>query len=346
VLGFLARRTAWTAAMMLAVCLFTFVVFFVVPRHTSGFVYRTEQSADDMPRATGLSGPVSTQFAQFVEKVFVEGDLGRSFANRRDVTAILADAVPVTVSIVLGGAVLWLLIAIPLGFLSALRPGSLIDRAGTIFVLVGLSVHPVAIGVLLSWLLGLHWHLFPFVGYCDLVGPSTSCGGPTQWAYHLVLPWLTYALLFAAVYVRMIRATLREQLQADYVVTARAKGASEWRILTRHVMRNALMPLTAMVSMDLVPRMLLSIVFVERVFDLPGLGRAVWQSIDRNDLPVTMGVTLFFALATCVLNLAADVAAAALDPRTKRPWRLRRADGAQQERAAAPVPAALPQRAS
>jgi peptide/nickel transport system permease protein len=333
--------------MLFAVCLFTFVIFFVVPHHRSGFVYRTDQDANSMPRATGLSGPVYAEFAQFLKKVFVEGELGRSFANRRDVTAILADAIPVTLSIVIGGAVFWLLIAIPLGFLSALWPRSLLDRTGTIFVLIGLSLHPVAIGVLLSWLLGFRLHLFPFVGYCDMVGPSTECGGPTQWAYHLVLPWFTYAMLFAAIYVRMVRATLLEELQADYVVTARAKGASEWRILTRHVLRNALIPLSAMMAMDLVPRMLLSIVFVERVFNLPGLGRIVWQSVDRNDLPVTMGVTLFFAFATVILNLIGDVVSALVDPRTQRPAKLRKARK-QLDREPVPVaaPAALPQRAS
>lgn len=346
VLGFLVRRAAWTAVLMLAICFVTFVFFFVLPKNTGNFVYRTEITAGDMPVATGVHGTPVEDFGRFLKAVFVDGSLGQSVITRRPVTQVIANAAPVTASVVLGGMIVWLLLAVPIGVVAALRPRSLLDRGGTIFALLGLSAHPVSIGLLLAWLLGAHWHVFPVVGYCDVLRPATQCGGPTQWAYHLVLPWVTYAMLFAALYARMIRATLLEELGADYVTTARAKGASEWRVVSRHVVRNALLPLTAMVGIDLVPRMLLSIVFVEQVFSLPGLGAAIWQAVDRNDLPVTMGVTLTLALATCVVNFFADVAAAAVDPRMERPKRLGRRWRREQVETPAPAPAALPQRAS
>src|SRR5262249_14404194 len=149
---------AWTAVLVLAICVITFVIFNVVPQHRGAFVYRTEQTAADVPRATRLEGPVYRQFAQFMERVFAHGSVGWSVQNKRDVSRIVADALPVTASLVIGGAVVWLLIAFPLGILSALRPRSLIDRAGTVFVLIGLSLHPVSLGLILSYLLGYRWH--------------------------------------------------------------------------------------------------------------------------------------------------------------------------------------------
>jgi peptide/nickel transport system permease protein len=146
-------------------------------------------------------------------------------------------------------------------------------------------------------------------------------------------------MLFAALYVRMIRATVTEELSAPYVVTARAKGASEWVVIRRHVLRNALLPVVTMVGMDVAHAIAL-VVFVERVFELPGLGGILVQAVDRNDLPVTMGIVLFVALAISVLNLLVDVVCALLDPRMNTGWRLRRVRAV--ERAAAVEPAREP----
>src|SRR5439155_8903875 len=155
---------------------------------------------------------------------------------------VVAESAPVTASLVFGGAIVWLLIAIPIGVLSALRPRSLLDRLAMIGVLIGISAHPIWIGLIFAYFFGYKWsgitHL-PISGYCDFFNPSGDCGGPVQWAQHLVLPWLTFAILFAAVYVRMIRANVMETLNEDYVRTARAKGAPEWLVMRSHVLRNA-----------------------------------------------------------------------------------------------------------
>ena len=164
-----------------------------------------------------------------------------------------------------------MLIAIPVGILSAVRPRSLLDRSATVIVLIGISTHPVWIGLLFSYYFGSKLELFPVGGYCDLVTPATRCGGPADWAYHLVLPWLTFALLYAAIYMRMIRANVLEAKNEDYVRTARAKGASEAVILRSHILRNASLPIVTMLAMDL-GVWLVSAIFVERVYGLPGLG--------------------------------------------------------------------------
>jgi peptide/nickel transport system permease protein len=236
--------------------------------------------------------------------------------TRREVSDIILQAAPVTASLVFGGAIVWLLIAIPVGLLSALRPRSALDRCATVFVLIGISAHPVWIGLILSYVFGEKLGLAPGGGYCDLVSPSTSCGGPLQWAWHLWLPWVTFALMFAAIYMRMVRASVLEALGEDYVRTARAKGASEARIMRRHVLRNAMLPVVTMLGMD-IGLALGGAVFVERVFGLPGLGGIALQSLARRDLPVIMGIVLFGTLCVIVLNLLVDLLYTAIDPRSR-----------------------------
>jgi peptide/nickel transport system permease protein len=185
-----------------------------------------------------------------------------------------------------------------------------------VFVLIGISAHPVWIGLILLYVFGQKLNLAPQGGYCDLVSPTTTCGGPVQWAWHLWLPWLTFALMFAAIYMRMVRASVIEALGEDYVRTARAKGASEPQVLRSHVLRNALLPVVTMLGMD-IGIALGGAVFVERVYGLPGLGGIALQSLARRDLPVIMGVVLFATLAVIVLNLIVDLLYTSIDPRSR-----------------------------
>jgi peptide/nickel transport system permease protein len=203
-----------------------------------------------------------------------------------------------------------------------------------IAVLIGISAHPLWIGLMLSYLLGFRLHAFPLGGYCDLFHPATSCGGPVQWAYHLVLPWLTFAILFAALYVRMVRANVLDALDEDYVRTARAKGASSWRVLRSHVLRNALMPLVTMLGMDM-GLMFGGAVFVETIFALPGLGRTSVLALQRQDLPTLMGVIVWSTTAILVFNLVVDLLYAWVDPRVRM--------APQREPRVRPAPAPAPQ---
>ena len=312
-LGYVARRLVWAIVLCLALSLVTFVLFYVIPQNS---VRLRGTGVTDIEKWSKLHGSVVTQYGQWVGHI-AQGSLDRSFYSRRPVTEIIGNAAPITLSLTIGAAFLWMLIALPLGVLSAMRPRSLIDRAGMTLVLIGLSVHPIWLGLMLSYVFGYKLDLFPKGGYCDLIGPETSCGGPVQWAFHLMLPWITFAMVFAALYTRMIRASVAETMTEEYVKLAHAKGLSEWQALRKHVLPNALVPVVTMLAMDIGRLALPTALFVETAFGLPGVGRIFYQAILRNDLPVLAGVIIVSSLAVVVLNLVADLLYAVLDPRVR-----------------------------
>jgi peptide/nickel transport system permease protein len=209
-----------------------------------------------------------------------------------------------------------MLLAVPVGILSALRPRSLLDRVAMTFVLIGISAHPVWIGLIFAYVFGYRLGVTPISGYCDAINPATDCGGPLQWAWHMVLPWATFALLFAATYTRMIRANVMETLNEDYVRTARAKGAPESRVMRSHVLRNAMLAVVTMLGMD-IGLALGGAIFTETVYGLPGLGKVVIESIQNFDLPITQGVVVFATLSIIVFNLFVDLFYAWIDPRIR-----------------------------
>jgi peptide/nickel transport system permease protein len=316
VLRYLLARLVWAVVLFWAITVFTFVLFFVLPQPQIDLPGRSGQDDVNTRDALRLSGPIYQQYGQFVYRFVRHGELGRSYQNRREVNEIIRKAVPVTASVVVGGALIWLLLAFPIGIMSALRPRSLLDRVGMVFVLIGISAHPAWVSLLLSRFLGRETGLFPISGYCDLFSPhpAAPCGGPAQWVWHLILPWFAIALLFAALYARMIRAAVLETMGEDYVRTARAKGAGAWRVLRSHVLRNALLPVVTMVGMD-IGTFLGGTIFIESVFGLPGLGGLLRSSIGNRDLPVILGVVMFTTTAILLLNLVVDVVYSAIDPR-------------------------------
>jgi len=319
VIRYIIRRILWAFVLFIAVTIVTFVIFFVIPANPAALIAGKAPRPIDIQRAAhfiGTDRPVYIQYAKFFWRLVGHQSLGRSFATRQDVNSIVGRAAPVTASLVIGGAIVWMLIALPLGILSALRPRSLLDRIAMIFVLIGISAHPVWIGLIFAFVFGYKLHLTPITGYCNAVHPVGGCGGPVQWAYHLILPWFTFAILFAALYVRMIRANVMETLNEDYVRTARAKGAPEWRVMRSHVLRNALLPVVTMLGMD-ISLALGGAVFTESVYGLPGLGRTLLQSLDAFDLPTTLGIVVFATISIIVINLLVDLLYAVIDPRIR-----------------------------
>ena len=311
--GYVVRRLVWAIVLCLALTLVIFVLFYVIPQNS---VRLRGTGVTDIEKWSKLHGSFFTQYGQWVWRV-AHGSLDRSFYSRRPVTELIANAAPITLSLTIGAAVVWMLIALPLGVFSAMRPRSLIDRTGMLVVLIGLSVHPVWLGLMLSYLLGFRLGLMPLGGYCDMFYPATGCGGPVQWAFHLALPWITFAMVFAALYTRMIRASVAETMHEDFVKQARAKGLSEWQAMRAHVLPNALVPVVAMLAMDIGRLALPTALFVETAFGLPGIGRIFYQAVLRNDLPVLAGVIVVSSLAVVVLNLVADLLYALLDPRVR-----------------------------
>jgi peptide/nickel transport system permease protein len=314
------RRLLWAAMLFLAVTIVSYVLFFVIPADPAkqfagkGATPATVASAKHY---LGLDRPIYVQYGIFLKRLVVDQDLGHSWYNRESVNRIIADAAPVTASLVLGGAIFWLLLSVPLGVLCALRPRTLLDRSATSFVLIGISAHPIWIGLIFAYFIGYKWGITPITGYADFFSPPPGQpGGPVQWAYHLALPWMTFMILYAALYLRMVRANVIETLSEDYVRTARAKGAPESVVLRRHALRNALLPIVTILGMD-IGLALGGAIFTETVYSLPGLGRTSVQALSNYDIPTIQGVIVFVTVIIIVFNLAVDLLYAWVDPRIR-----------------------------
>jgi peptide/nickel transport system permease protein len=317
VLAYLVRRLCWSVVLVFVLAAITFVIFFVIPSNRIGNI-RHRESTTSINESVGVNAPVYLQYARFVWHLG-HGSLGYSWrSGRQKVSEMVIEAAPVTASLVVGGAIVWMLVALPVGVLSAMRPRSLLDRVATFFVLIGISVHPVWLGLILIYVFGYKLNLFPLGTYCDVFNPPPGavCGGIVQWFWHLVLPWITFAAFYAALYVRMVRANVLEALHEDYIRTARAKGASEPRVIRVHVLRNALLPIVTMLGMDIGMAMG-GTLFVENVYSLPGLGKMMTRALQTFDLPVLIGVITFMTAAIVVLNLVIDVCYTLCDPRVR-----------------------------
>jgi peptide/nickel transport system permease protein len=342
VTSFVLRRLGWLVVMFLAVTIVTFIIFFVIPSEDDQASLGRGGAEVDVRTTVQIDGPLYEEYAEFVVKVVTQGSLGNSWVLRgQEVNEILVRAVPVTASLVIGGAVLWLLLAIPTGLLSALRPRSPFSRLTTVFVLIGISAHPLWIGLVLSYLVGHRLELLPPGGYCEVFSPTSECGGPVQWAYHMILPWFTFALMYAALYMRMIRASTLETLEEDYVRTARAKGAPEWLVIRSHVLRNAMLPVVTMLGMDIAVS-LSATLFVETAYGLPGLGQVMVTSLARRDFPVLLGITIYTTLVVIVLNFLIELVYGLIDPRARTAQT--EYAGAVKQRRAQPVPELEPAR--
>ena len=320
-LYFLIRRFFWAIFLFFCATVIAYIIFFVIPSDPATIAcgtHCTPQIIAHVRQSLHLDLPIYQQYWIFIWNMFRHGSLGYSYANGQSVTSILRQDAPVTASLVFGGAVFWLGLSIPIGILSALRPRSIGDRFAMVFVLVGISAPPVWIGLILAYLIGFKLGWTPIATYCNLLPTSGTgeCSGPAQWAYHLILPWMTFMFLFSALYVRLIRANVMETMSEDYVRTARAKGASAQRVLFQHVLRNSMLPVVTILGMD-IGLALGGAVFTEFVFNLRGLGSQLILSAQRDDLPVVVGVVVFATLAVIVFNFLVDVTYAWLDPRIR-----------------------------
>ncbi|MDX6517535.1 MAG: peptide/nickel transport system permease protein [Gaiellaceae bacterium] len=320
-LRYLIRRALWALLLFVAVTLVTYLIFFVAPTNPGRLVCGGQQAQSDcIKRATenlGLNKPIIVQYGIFLKHLVVDQSLGTSFINRQSVNTVVAGAAPVTAALVFGGMILWLSIGLCVGIFSALRPRSLLDRGAMVFVLVGVSAHPIWIGLLFSYIFGFKLGWFPITGYSDFFNPAEgTIGGPWPWFYHMILPWLTFGILGAALYVRMIRANVIETMSEDYVRTARSKGAPESRVMRSHILRNALLPIVTILGMD-VGISLGGAIFTETVYSLPGLGHIAINAVGNYDLPVVQGVVVFATTAIIGFNLFVDIVYAWVDPRIR-----------------------------
>jgi peptide/nickel transport system permease protein len=318
---FLIRRTFWAFFLFFAASLVTYVLFFVLPTDPAAISLGkgyTPELLKQMRHNLHLDLPFYQQYGLFVWNILRHGYFGFSYVNGTPVRDMLLREIPVTASIVFGGVILYLAIAIPTGIISALKPRSITDRAGMVFVLFGVSAPSVWVGLMLLYLVGFRLGWTPINGYCSLLPTHElgTCGGFWPWMSHLILPWITLAVINAALYTRLIRANVMETLGEDYVRTARAKGASSQRVLVQHVLRNSMLQVVTILGMDL-GLLLGGALFIEVVFNLPGLGQQILTANNRFDLPVIVGITMFACLAVIVFNFIVDVLYAWLDPRIR-----------------------------
>ena len=318
---YLIRRLLWAFVLFLAVTIVTYVIFFLVPASPARLAAgqsATPERVKEVEEFLGLNDPIYIQYGNFLKRLVVEGSLGQSFITRQSVNEEIFRAAPITASLVFGGMILVLLVAIPLGIFSALRPRSLLDRAAMTYVLIGISLPSFWIGLVLSYFIGYKWGLTPIAGYCEVfsVPEAAVCGGFTDWAYRMVLPWLTLSIVVAGTYVRFVRAEVMETMNQDYVRTARAKGAPERQVMRAHILRNAMLPVVTMIGMD-IGILLGGSILIETVFGLPGLGGTAFESISRYDLPTLQGVVIFGAIAIIIFTLIVDLMYAWIDPRIR-----------------------------
>lgn len=318
---FIIRRTFWAFFLFVVATMITYVIFFVVPANpaalAAGKATKPEIVAH-IKHALHLDLPIYQQYWLFVWNLVRHGSFGYSFVNGLPVRTTLGQEIPVTASIVFGGVILYLVISIPIGIISALRPRSALDRSGMVFVLVGISAPSVWVGLILIYLISFKLGWTPIGDYCNLLPTHQTgvCSGPGEWAYHLILPWITLAVGSAALYTRLIRANVMETMSEDYVRTAWAKGASSSRVLVQHVLRNSMLQVVTILGMDL-GLLLGGVVFIEIVFGMPGLGQQLVLAAERFDLPVVVGIVMFATFAVIIFNFIVDVLYAWLDPRIR-----------------------------
>jgi peptide/nickel transport system permease protein len=348
VLAFLTRRLTAALFTLLALLLLTFVVYWALPNTPAFFLYSgpqlTQYQIDHANHLLGLDRPAYVQYASYLWHL-VHGNFGISWNGAQivkdnnhlqavPVRAIIFPELRETLSIIIGGAVLVVLLAIPLGTYTGTRVGSFGDRIVSWGTLLGICTHPLVLGSLLVTYIGFqHLNWLPSGQYCTFGVPKASaggatftpgfapCGGVHDWFVHLILPWIAFALLFLALYTRMIRASVADTLHEDFVRTARAKGASELRVLRAHVLPSASLRVLTMVGMEIGTAIGVCI-YLETAFGFNGLGRQAVISFGGArqgiDLPLTLGIVTLITLVVVIGNLLVDLLYAILDPRSGR----------------------------
>jgi peptide/nickel transport system permease protein len=314
---FLARRIMLGLLVLWVMTAVVFVMFFVAPHNVANLIagrQATPETVALVKHRLGLDRPVLNQYGSYMWNL-LHGDIGYSFYNSSSVRSLIWQRVPVTLSLALGAAVLWLLMGISAGVLAATRPRSFGDRTVTVTALFFYSMPSFLLGVILFYLLFYRLHLagigwFPGNGYVPLTQ------SPLRWAQHLLLPWFTLALVTAATYSRLTRASMLDTLGEDYIRTARAKGLTERRVIYRHALRSALTTVVTQFGIDL-GILLGGVIIVENIFGLPGLGQLSVQSVTQQDLPVVIGTIILAAAFVVVASIVVDVVYAVLDPRVR-----------------------------
>ena len=322
---YIIRRLLWVVFVLLLVTLITYLIFFKLPPGDPAVRFAGKQptvaSIAEVKKQFGLDRPFVVQYALFVKRFF-GGDkdgwpgMGFSFNTRSALHPIITSRLVITAQLALGAALVWILLGIPIGVLSALRPRSLGDRIAMGFALFGVSAPVFWLGLIFLYLFWYiptqhHWAVAAAGSGYVAIGK-----GFFTWLNHMIMPWVVLALLFAAFYARMSRGNLIETMSEDYIRTARAKGLSERRVVFKHGLRASLTPVVTMFGMDL-GVLLGGAVITETVFNLQGMGNYIIQSVRGADYNAILDITVIAAFFVTVMNLFVDIVYAFLDPRVR-----------------------------
>jgi peptide/nickel transport system permease protein len=301
---YLLGRIAQAILLLVGVSFITFLLLYILPADPARQIAgrsATPETVETIRKQLGLDLPFHEQYGRYLVNL-AQGDLGRSYAQKTEVAEIVAARLPATMLLVVAAIVCELILGLAIGVFAAVRQGTRTDSGVMILSFVGVSTPQFVAGILMLYVFADRLEWFPVGGYGEF--------------RHLVLPALTLGILGAGWYSRMMRSSMIEVLTQDYVRTARAKGASELRVVSVHALRNALLPIIAMIGID-IGLFMSGAVVVESVFGWPGIGQLAWQAIQQVDIPIIMGVTLVAAVAIVLGNLLADLVAPLVDPRIR-----------------------------
>lgn len=310
---FVVRRLASMLLVLFAVSVLVFLIFNAIPggdpaaRIAGEHVSPTQLEV--IRREWGFDRSLPVQYAHTMEKLF--GGRLVSYFSELDVRGEIWKGMPRTLSLALGAAILWIVGGVALGVLTAVRAGQTTDKALSALAVIGVSIPAFWLAAVLSHYLGFELGLFPNAGYVELTED------PAGWAWHMTLPWLCLTILFVGVYSRVLQVAILDAMHSDYVRTARAKGLSERRVVLRHALRNALIPVVALWSLDFGAILGGGAILIEKIFNLGGVGQYAASSLEQLDLPPIMAVSLYGAFFIVILNTVADLIHAALDPRIR-----------------------------
>jgi peptide/nickel transport system permease protein len=300
----LARRLLQAVLILLGVAAITFLLLYAMPADPARMIAgrsATAQTVANIRHELGLDQPLLIQFWNYLTGL-LQGNLGRSYAQKTEVATLIWSRLPATLTLMAAGIFIEVLLGLILGITAAVRRGGAVDNMVMMTSFVGVSAPQFVVALLLLYVFAVTLGWFPMSGYGTLA--------------HVVLPATTLGILGAGWYARMARSAMVNVLDQDYVRTARAKGLSSARILLRHALPNALLPIIAMIGID-IGQFMGGVVVVEAVYGWPGIGQLAWQAIQQVDIPIIMGVTLVSALAIIIGNLVADIAAPLIDPRIR-----------------------------
>lgn len=310
---FIVRRLLGMVLVLFAVSVIVFLVFNVVPNSNPAVRIAGKNANAALIKSVeeewGFDKSLPSQYVTMMKKVF-NGEL-TSYSPRLKVDEQIAERVPATLSLSIGAAIVWLFFGLLLGYLSALKPGGWLDRVLTGVAVAGISIPVFLLAPVLIYFLTYKLEIFPNGGYVPLTEE------PWEWFTHLILPWFTVAILSIGFYSRVLRSNMLDVMNEDYVRTARAKGLSERRVMTRHVLRNSLIPVITLFGLDFGATIAGTAIITEVLFNINGVGLYAAESISKFELPPIMGVTLYGAFFVVLVNTLVDILYAYLDPRVR-----------------------------